>query len=186
MLAAGLALAAGPPAQAAEVLTWDDCVRVAARHNPDLAAAQEGVVKARADYAGSYSPLLPQLSADAGYSDSTTTTRSRAASVGVSVEQPLFAGGRHVAGVRKSRAELDAAEAQVAVARGDLFPEISATGSLGRGGREWALDRDEWSAGLSIAYPFWSGGQALHDLRSAQASARQAAALNPIEALRYE
>ncbi len=290
-------------------LTWKDCAQEAMRHNPDLLAAQESFQKARAQYHGSYSPLLPQLSANAGYTDSKTTSRSQEYTTGLAAKQSLFSGLKNEAGVQKSKADLDAAEANlgvviaqvsfdlknayadslfaqeqaelaeaiasrrqenvrlielrfeggrepkgsylrsralyrqadfevsqaernlrvsqrqltrvlgrseserifvqdlqvappgnppdfralsletpvhlqaaaqarsaqagVSVARSELFPDISAAGSLGRQGGKWPPDRTDWSAGIIFSYPFWPGGQNIFDLQAAKAEARR-------------
>ncbi len=293
-----------------EPLTWEDCARESTRHNPDLAAAQEAVRKAQAQYYGSRSPLLPQLSADAGYTDSKTTSRSQEYTAGLSAKQSLFSGLRNEAGVGKSKADLEAAQANlnvvkaqvsfdlknafagllfaqeqaqltetissrrqenvrlvelrfeggrepkgsylrsgalyrqadfevsqaqralrvarrqlarvlgrseldgilvqdipmallpasppdframaketpvrlqaaaqvrsaqagVRIARSELFPEVSAIGSLGRQGDKWPPERDAWSAGIALSYPFWPGGKNLFDLQGAKAEERR-------------
>ena len=304
-----LLLGGAATGEAAEPLTWEACVREAAQHNPDLAAAHEATLKARAQYRGSYSPLLPQLSAAAGYTDSKTSTQSKEYTAGVSARQSLFSGLKNEGGVQKSRADLEAAEAALAVikaqvnfdlknayaqllfaqqqaelteviasrrqenvrlielrfesgrepkgsylrsralyrqadfeisqaarnlrvaqrrlakvlghsevetfavqdlsaawpgpapdfralalaapvrlqaaaearaaqagvtiAKSELFPDVSAVGSLGRQGSTWSLDQTTWSAGLALSYPFWPGGQNLFDVRSATAEARR-------------
>ncbi len=296
-------------AAAEERLSWEDCVQEAARRNPDLAVAQEAVRKAQAQYRGSYSPLTPQLSANAGYTDSKSTSRSREYTTGLSAKQTIFSGLKNEAGVQKSKADLEAvgaslsvvkaqvgfdlknayaqllfaqdqaqlaeaiasrrqenvrlvelrfeggrepkgsylrsraqyreadyevsqserglrvaqrqlarvlgrsetarisvrdlsvaspgsapdfwalaletpvrlqaaaqarsAQAGVAVARSELFPDVSATGSLGRAGNKWPPERNEGSAGIVFSYPFWPGGQNVFDLQSAKAEERR-------------
>ncbi len=290
-------------------LSWEDAVLETAKHNPDLAAAQEAVRKAQAQYGGSRSPLLPQLSANAGYTDSKTASRSQQYTAGLSAKQTIFSGLRNEAGVQKSRADLDAAEANravvkaqissdlksafaqllfaqqqaelaeaiasrrqenvrlvelrfeggrepkgsylrsralyrqadfevsqaeralrvaqrqlarvlsrselerivveelsvtppgalpdfralaqetpvrllaaaqarsaqagVAVARSELFPDVSLAGSLGRQGSNWPPDQNQWSAGVVFSYPFWPGGQNFYDLQGAKAEERR-------------
>ena len=59
------AAAAEAPAQsAAGVLTWEDCVREAAKNHPDLISAQEFVKSSQADKAIAASGLFPQVSTD--------------------------------------------------------------------------------------------------------------------------
>lgn len=57
-----LLLALGPASARAAVLTWEDCVNLALRRNPELGAARAGEAAARADYYGSYNGVLPRLS----------------------------------------------------------------------------------------------------------------------------
>jgi len=44
-------------------LTWEDCVRLATRENPDLQASREGVLNSDAVRMGAYSALYPQINA---------------------------------------------------------------------------------------------------------------------------
>lgn len=48
-------------------LTWEDCVRLAAQHNPDLLSALKAKQASRANYLGSYNRILPQLSLENSY-----------------------------------------------------------------------------------------------------------------------
>src|ERR1700678_2323051 len=58
------------PATASNVpgtqLTWQDCVRLATRQNPDLQASREAVLNSDAVRMGAYSALYPQISASFG------------------------------------------------------------------------------------------------------------------------
>jgi outer membrane protein TolC len=63
------------PASAASVsngpgtqLTWEDCVRLATKQNPDLQASREAILNSDAVRMGAYSALYPQISASVGYS----------------------------------------------------------------------------------------------------------------------
>ncbi len=73
----------------------------------------------------------------------------------------------------EAAAQARAAQAGVAVARSELFPDVSATGTFGRQGSHWPPGQEEWSAGLVLSYPFWPGGKNLFDVKSAQAEARR-------------
>ncbi|OGR82433.1 MAG: hypothetical protein A3J74_08025 [Elusimicrobia bacterium RIFCSPHIGHO2_02_FULL_57_9] len=55
--------------QSSQTLSWEDCVALAMRKNPDLAAASWNVEAARASYQGSFNGLLPQVSLSNGYSN---------------------------------------------------------------------------------------------------------------------
>ena len=309
LLAGLLCVGWAAAAAAQERLTWKDCIQEAMQHNPDFLAAQESVKKAYAQYHGSYSPLFPQLSANAGYTDSKTSSRSQDYSAGFSAKQTIFSGLKNEAGVQKGKADMEAAEANlaavqaqvafdlkngyaellfeqeqaelaeaiasrrqenvrlielrfeggrepkgsflrsralyraadfevgqaernlrvaqrqlsrvlgraeldrifvedfqvappgdrpdfrvlaletpvrlqaaaqarsaqagIAVARSELFPDISATGSLGRQGSRWPPERNDWSAGILFSYPFWPGGHNVFDLQAAKAEARR-------------
>ncbi|MFA5335182.1 MAG: TolC family protein, partial [Candidatus Omnitrophota bacterium] len=63
-------LFAGAFSYAEEVFTWEDCVREAAKNNPDLVSAKESVNSASADKSITASGLFPQVSASAGVSKS--------------------------------------------------------------------------------------------------------------------
>lgn len=68
------AAAAEAPAQPAEVMTWEDCVREAAKNNPDLVSAQQSVYSAKAQKGITGSALFPQISIDASASKSKRET----------------------------------------------------------------------------------------------------------------
>jgi len=69
MISASMALScASAPAE--EAFTWEDCVKEAAKNNPDLVSAKESVNSASADKSITASGLFPQVSADAGVSKS--------------------------------------------------------------------------------------------------------------------
>lgn len=53
-----------------EVLTWEDCVKEAAKNHPDLISAQESVKSSQADKSITASGLFPQVSTDFGASRS--------------------------------------------------------------------------------------------------------------------
>ena len=53
-----------------EVFTWEDCVKEAAKNNPELISAKESVKSTVADKSITASGLFPQVSADAGVSRS--------------------------------------------------------------------------------------------------------------------
>ncbi len=48
------------------ILTWQDCVRLATKENPDLQASREVVLNSDAVRMGAYSALYPQISASVG------------------------------------------------------------------------------------------------------------------------
>jgi outer membrane protein len=59
-----------PPAPITDVpgtqLTWEDCVRLAVKENPDLQASREAILNSDAVRMGAYSALYPQISASFG------------------------------------------------------------------------------------------------------------------------
>jgi TolC family type I secretion outer membrane protein len=56
--------------RAEEVFTWEDCVKEAAKNNPDLVSAKESVNSAAADKSITASGLFPQVSSDVGVTKS--------------------------------------------------------------------------------------------------------------------
>ncbi len=81
---------------------------------------------------------------------------------------PAYAQARHLA---------EAAAMGVVSARGAFMPELSASGSLGRGGNDWPPDSPtRWSTGLSLTFPFFTGGKNIFDTKSALAEERRAQA----------
>lgn len=83
---------------AEEPLAWDDCVREAARNNPDLISAAETVRQQKAAKFSTQSGLLPQVtgSVDASRSESTSSVTSSSIgnsfSYGVNSTQLIFDG----------------------------------------------------------------------------------------------
>ena len=54
-------------------LTWQECVRSAARNNPDLLSSVRAVEASRAQYLGSYNGILPKVSLSNSYTDSSSS-----------------------------------------------------------------------------------------------------------------
>ncbi len=112
-----LALAGGMPA-AGETLTWEDCVRLAAQHNPAIAASRMALDASGAAVGAARSAMLPQLSAGASADhrdqDGYGTASDSSGSVSISVDQSLYSGGRNTASVRAAQAALSGAGATAA------------------------------------------------------------------------
>ncbi|MBI5201280.1 MAG: TolC family protein [Elusimicrobia bacterium] len=109
----------GSPA-AAEVLTWEDCVSLALRQNPDLSAARFSREASRADYLGSYNGLFPSLSLSNSYSTSDAATRSTLHySAGATASVKLFDAGRY-ASIRSASAGYARASASLRQEASDL------------------------------------------------------------------
>ncbi|MCR4337185.1 MAG: TolC family protein [Candidatus Omnitrophica bacterium] len=95
---------------AQEELTWEDCLREAARNHPDLIAAEEGVVQGRAGKAIAASEALPQVTASAGASaTSSDSGSSNSFDYGVSATQLLFDGFQTANNVRAASEDIQAA-----------------------------------------------------------------------------
>lgn len=120
-LLAALLLSAAPiPAAEPKMLAWPEAVAAARRENPELSSSRHAVAAGRASYLGSYNGLLPTLSLSGGWSDSssagpTTNHWDRSGSLGMS----LFDMGTF-AGIRRSKAGLDRAGANLRLAAATL------------------------------------------------------------------
>jgi len=65
-----LLLTAGAFADTSAMLTWQDCVRLAAVRNPQLLSALRAQEAGRAQYSGSYNGIFPHLALTNSYADS--------------------------------------------------------------------------------------------------------------------
>src|SRR3989338_6435496 len=81
----------GAHAAAEAPLSWEEAVRLTIRHNPEISAAHEALQKGKADLKGSFSTLLPQLSANASYSSGSGTNYGAS----LSAQQTLWNGGQN-------------------------------------------------------------------------------------------
>lgn len=108
----GLVVLLCSSALAAEILTWEDCVRESMRQHPDIIAAKEEVQAAKAKQGIASSQYLPQLSSDLSHSRSKTGSQARTDkySYGVSGKQLIFDGFKTRAEVKQAEAELNSAE----------------------------------------------------------------------------
>jgi outer membrane protein TolC len=99
-------------AQAAEPLTWQQCVQITSQNNPDLISAQKAVAERQAQYAGSYSGLTPRIGLSSSYNDSKghpTVARWRADG---SATIDLFNQSRFAA-IKSAGADFDEAQANL-------------------------------------------------------------------------
>ncbi|MCX7010000.1 MAG: TolC family protein, partial [Kiritimatiellaeota bacterium] len=108
-------------------LTLDDCLAEAVRHQPDVAAAKEAVLRAEFQYKAARAAFLPQLSASAGAS------RSGGAANGVTdnnyvttlqAQESLYTGGHDTALLAQRSAERELARAQLATALAQLSYDV--------------------------------------------------------------
>jgi len=114
--AAWLAWGGTTSAYAQDKLVWKTCVAEARSQHPELAAAHQRVIQARADKSAARSALLPQLrgSIDHRVSDGSATDRNESYSWGVTGSQLLFDGFKTsnqvaAAGQRVNASRYDAA-----------------------------------------------------------------------------
>lgn len=78
--------------------------------------------------------------------------------------------------VLEAEAQKEAAQAGVTAARSDFFPELAASASASRGGGRWPPHLRRWSAGLSLSFPFFTGGSGFFAERGARAESARALA----------
>src|SRR3990170_5691710 len=116
------ALWAAPPA----ALIWEASVEEAAAGNPELRAARAKLAAAAHTATAAHSGNLPQLSAGAGYSDSSgsATTAGTNYSTSLSLSQNLFSGFQDSARIEQGAANLTQAEASLATAKAKLSQEL--------------------------------------------------------------
>lgn len=108
-LLAAAALAVSLPA-AAGPLAWDDCVALALRRNPDLAASTRFAEQQRANYRGSYNGVMPNLTLSNGYSDSSDNLTGNRWSASGTAQMDLFNPAKY-ASIKSASAAVTQAEA---------------------------------------------------------------------------
>ena len=121
------ALAPLPPSQpSAKVLTWDDCVALAAQKNPALVSSQYAAQASHAAYMGSFNGLLPTLNLSNGYSSSSGGNGGGGSGNGspyytaqADASIDLFNMGQ-IAGIRSAAANYSQAEASLRQASASL------------------------------------------------------------------
>ncbi|MDR1190935.1 MAG: TolC family protein [Verrucomicrobiales bacterium] len=96
----------------ATVLTWEECVQLAAIHNPALEASRNNVLNADAVRKASYSNLYPQIRASvsgnrAYKEDNGYTNYGNSFSAQLSLTQTIFDGLATQAGIDRARAQLN-------------------------------------------------------------------------------
>ncbi len=116
----------------APVLTFEDCVSEAASHNPDLAAAQESVNRANQQVNVDLGVFFPQVTGSLGANRSGTPAShvlsgtsngdsiQKQYSAGLSAQENLFNGLHDSAQVKKDRAALEVAVAQLDAAKAQV------------------------------------------------------------------
>lgn len=104
---------------AQEVLTWQDCLKEAAKNHPDLLAAQEGMKQTEAAKDITASTLFPQLNSNisastaktsSGEGDSVTHRTADSYSYGVSGSQLLFDGLKTINNVNAAKENIKASQ----------------------------------------------------------------------------
>ena len=106
-------------AVAEELLTWQDCIKEAAKNHPDLISAQESIKESQASKAISASTLFPQIDSNLGGSTAKTTTTTSGTTTtkttdtytyGVTATQLLFDGTKTINEVKAAKEDIKAAQ----------------------------------------------------------------------------
>ena len=116
-----LALARPAAAADAEPITWEDCVVLASRQNPDLQSAGFARQAGRFSYYGSFNGLLPNLSLSNSYTDSGGGAARWQG--GLTASLSLFNAG-DIAAVRSASAASDRTAALLRQAATDLRQDL--------------------------------------------------------------
>lgn len=110
--------ATSEPGRIGTRLTWEECIRLAALHNPSLESSRQGVLNAEAIKKGSYSTLYPQISAaltgDRSFTEQMKggggliagTDYSTEYRAQLSLQQTIFDGFKTKGNIDQARAEL--------------------------------------------------------------------------------
>lgn len=102
-------------ASADEALTWQDCIKQAAKNHPDLISAEESVKQSEAAKKITASTLLPQVNSSLGASTAKTSGKTGSAttdtySYGVTGTQLLFDGNKIVNNVKAAAENIKVAQ----------------------------------------------------------------------------
>jgi len=100
------------PVWAAETLTWEDCVKEAAKNNPDLIVAVEGVKQSTSDKQITASALYPQVASSVGATTGKAAGGGTADTYtyGVSGSQLVFDGFKTVSDVNAAKQNIQASK----------------------------------------------------------------------------
>ena len=137
-----LTLDADTSAASMPVPSREECIRIAQEHSPEIRAAEQGVVKARAGLAAAKDAYIPDITGLARYSyqSGVPLLVHNFGTFGVSFSYDLFDGGRRIAQIKDSRTLLSEAELnlekvrdEVAVAGGEGLRQGGAAAGSSRG-----------------------------------------------------
>ncbi len=114
-------------AGAAFSLTWSAALNLALKNNPQIISAAKQTESAQWSYYRSFSPFLPQLSANASVGQSSSGTQgatSSSSSYGLSVSQTLFSGFENYFSYLSARANYDYYSASQQKTISDLYYDL--------------------------------------------------------------
>ncbi len=111
-----LALEADTSSTAVSVASREECLRIAREHSPEIQAAQQGVLKAKAGLSAAKDAYIPDITGLARYSyqSGIPFLVHNFGTFGVSFTYDLFDGGKRVAEIKDSRTLLSEAEINLA------------------------------------------------------------------------
>ncbi len=78
--------------------------------------------------------------------------------------------------LRALAAEREAARFALNSAKGELFPEVYAVAKIGKVDSDWPPQREEWSAGVTLSLPIFTGGKRIANISYAKAGLYKAEA----------
>jgi len=120
-------------------LSWEDCVQEAAAHNPDLVAAENLVIKAKAQVGAARSDFFPEISGNAGYNASNSANNSNfnpsspitvdtgtrhQFQVGATFNQNLFEGFKTVSSYDKSKVLVEEQEQNLRKVKSEVSADL--------------------------------------------------------------
>ena len=168
----------------AEPLTWQDCVRWAAMHNPDLQSALFAQEASQAQYHGSYNGILPKLSLSNAYNNNSSNSKFWTAQGTASLDLVDF--GRW-ANIQSASAALRQSQANFKVAASNVLLNLyKAFASLLYAQEEvyvYTNIRDTWKMNADmINLRYKSGSESKGNNMNTQAQLLQAEAIGELAA----
>jgi outer membrane protein TolC len=110
-------------------LTWKEALSLAEQNSHELESARKKVESSELTFRKAYSAFLPQLSASAGMSETSSGTlsaTSRSYSYGLNASQALFKGMSGIYGIRSAYSDIEDQKASLSSTRASLFYDLRA------------------------------------------------------------
>jgi outer membrane protein TolC len=121
-----LQLDADPSALSISIPSRDECIRIAREQSPEVRAAQQAVIKAKAGFAAAKDAYIPDVTGLARYSyqSGVPLLVHNFGTFGVTLSYDLFDGGRRNAEIRDSRTLLSQAELNLAKVEDEVTVQV--------------------------------------------------------------
>jgi outer membrane protein len=121
-----LALEVDTSSTAVSVASREECIRIAREHSPEIQAAKQSVLKARAGLAAARDAYIPDITGLARYSyqSGIPFLVHNFGTFGVSFTYDLFDGGKRVAEIKDSRTLLSEAEVNLAKTEDEVEVQV--------------------------------------------------------------